>query len=151
MEQKKDIYTLSLDRLKQHIISRGLRQTQEREMVLKTICQMPMPFTASSLVDAMKEQHISRATVFNTLQLLISAHILQSIQRQIGRMETQYELILNNGIHMQIVCERCGRVATIRNIAINNLIAASKYNNFIPYRHSLYVYGQCKKCRKLIS
>ena len=126
-----------------------MRPSVVRNAVLEQACYLPQPFTAKQLVEVCKEQRISIGTVYNSLNLFISAQILHATERQRGKMATEYELITGNQHHMQIICQKCGRVSDIQDRAIARLIQERKYSNFTLQHYSLFVYGECKVCRRL--
>ena len=132
-----------------YIQERNMRVSPVREMVLEQICLLPQPFTADQLAKACLAERISTGTVYNTLSLFVSAQILHATDRQRGRTATEYELITGSTVRMQIVCQKCGRVSGFQDRAIEDLIRARKYSNFNLQHFSLFVYGECKHCRRV--
>lgn len=128
-----------------------MRPTAERRMVLEQVCQLPQPFTAEQLIEVCSEQRISVGTVYNTLNLFISARILHAIERQRGKAATEYELIIGSQARMIVICERCGRQTELHDKAIDRLVRERRYSNFKMQHFSLFVYGECKICRRLIN
>ena len=119
-------------------------------MVLEQVCLLPQPFTAEQLADACKAERISVGTVYNALNLFLLAQILYATNRQRGRAATEYELTVGSPTRMHIVCTRCGRVTEIHDKAIARLVQERKYSNFNMQHFSLYVYGECKICRRQV-
>ena len=148
MEKGNTILEASLERLNRYIAENGMRVSQVREMVLEQICLLPQPFTADQLAQACKAERISVGTVYNSLALFLSAQILHATNRQRGRAATEYELITGTHNRMQVICQKCGRVADIHDKAIDRLIQMRKYSNFNLQHYSLFVYGECKHCRR---
>lgn len=138
---------MGLEKLNAYIAEHGLRHTIEREMVLEEACRLPQPFTTGQLIEQMEKRHVSKATVYNVVQLLGLARILQCVHRASTRERVQYEIITQQTQRMQLKCTKCGRVAEFYDVAIINLVRARKYNNFNMQSFSLYVYGECKLCR----
>lgn len=125
-----------------------MRPSIVRNVVLEQVCLLPQPFTARELVEACQAERISVGTVYNCLSLFISAQILHANNRQRGQSATEYEIITGNQNRMQIICTQCGRVSDIHDKAISRLIKVRKYSNFNMQNFSLFVYGECKICRK---
>ena len=119
-----------------------------RNAVLEQAFMLPQPFTADQLVEACQAQRISVGTVYNSLEIFVSAQILHSITRQRGQNATEYEWMVGDQTRMQVVCEKCGRVSDFHDKAIERLIQERRYSNFTIQHFSLYVYGECKLCRK---
>ena len=147
MDGSNKTYDAALERLNEYIADHGMRHTPEREMVLMCVCQLPQPFTADELEQACQNDRISHGTIYNALELFITAQILHANNRQKGRHATEYELISGNKIRMQYICQECGRTVEMHDKAISRLIRERKYSNFELQHFSLYVYGQCKICR----
>lgn len=148
MDAKSKSYKAALTKLNAYIKTHNMRKTPVREIILEQVCLLPQPFTAEQLTQACKEEHISTGTIYNTLDLLIEAQLLNAVNHQCGKNAMQYELIQGRQIRMQIRCTQCGRVTEIRDKAIDNLIRIRKYSNFEMQRYSLFIYGECKHCRK---
>lgn len=146
---KKTLYNNAVERLNGYLKANEMRPSVVRNAVLEQACYLPQPFTAKQLVEVCKEQRISIGTVYNSLNIFISAQILHATERQRGKMATEYELITGNQHHMQIICQKCGRVSDIQDRAIARLIQERKYSNFTLQHYSLFVYGECKICRRL--
>jgi Fe2+ or Zn2+ uptake regulation protein len=141
-------YEAALVKLNEYISARNMRKSRVREMVLEQACMLPPLFTAEQLAKACAAERISVATVYNSLELFITAQILHAIDRQRGKSATQYEVIPGKQTYMQIQCSKCGRVSEIKDKAIDHLIRVRKYINFDMQRYTLLIYGECKHCRK---
>ena len=148
MASKNKIYDTALTRLNAYIQQEKLRVSPVRKMVLEKVCLLKQPFTAEQLIAACAEEHISDATIYNALTLFITARILQATKRQRGQTATEYELTIGTHSRMQIVCLKCGRVTTFHDKALEQIVKEHKYYNFNFNRFSMFVYGECKHCRK---
>jgi len=146
---KRNAYIASKERLDQYVLANGLRPSVVRDTVLEQLCELKQPFTARELTEICQTQRISKATVYNSLELFISAQILRGTNRQRGRTAIQYELILDSQQKIQMICQDCGRVSDFRDKAIERLILERKYSNFNLMHFSLLVYGRCKKCKTI--
>ena len=136
--------------LREYINTHGLRHTQEREVILDAICDLKQ-FTIEELRDKLTKLTISRATVYNTLQMLLDAHIVQKMDKAFGVRAGQYELVLSEESSVKVICQKCGRVGIIKDPTINRMLQDKRYANFVPERYSLYIFGSCKLCRRKIS
>lgn len=143
-----ELYHLTTERFQKFLEKQGKVYTQEREVILRTICELKGPFDSATLVAAVKAQRITRATVYNTIPLMTESGVLRRISRQAGQRRNLYELIWGSTNRMQIICRRCGRVSEFREVAIENIAISRKYSNFLMERFSMVVYGTCKTCRR---
>ncbi len=148
-EVTENTYQAADAKLRAYIRSKEMRPSKVRNMVLRQVCILKKPFTADQLVKACEADRISVGTVYNSLRLFVDAGILRGTNRQRGQIATEYELQTDKDCVMQIICTRCGRVARIDDKAVHHLVTTRKYSNFNMAHFSLYVYGECKICRRL--
>ena len=147
---KKSLFDITSERLKAYSVQAGLRHSDVRQTVLEKLCLLPQPFTTEELAQACEEDRISIGTIYNVLRLFVSAHIVHAIERQRGqRTKTLYEVEADSQVKMQMICEKCGRVSYFHDKAIERIIRARKYSNFNLQQFTLFVYGECKKCKQL--
>ncbi len=128
-----------------------MRPSKVRNMVLRQVCALPKPFTADQLVKACIPDRISVGTIYNSLKLFIDAHIVQGHTRQRGQMATEYELLTDHENRFQMICTACGRLVELDDKAITRLVTTRKYSNFNMAHFALYVYGECKICRRKVA
>jgi Fur family ferric uptake transcriptional regulator len=119
-----------------------------RNIVLSLACALPQPFTAEQLQRACETERISVGTVYNSLNTFMEAQVFRATERQRGKAATEYELITGSSNRLQIVCKKCGRVTDITDKAITTLVQDRKYSNFNMQHFSLFIYGECRICRK---
>lgn len=143
-----DSYKIAQSKLETYIQANNLRHTTERYILLRCVCALEQPFSVDSLVKVAEEEHISLATIYNSVNLFVSAQILHCISRRYGRKLAQYELMTQRTVRMEMICTRCGRVSRIKDVAIENLVRTRKYSNFNMQGYSLYIYGECKTCKR---
>ena len=124
------------------------RRTPERFAILNAIYSFNGNFEISDLLKVLEEKNkfrVSRATVYNTITLLINANLV--IHHQFGA-ESRYERCYGNEkAHM--ICTNCGKVTETNNINITDNITAN-IKKFHLTHYSLYIYGLCSKCHQAI-
>ncbi len=121
------------------------RITPERFEVLEYAFRETHHFSADELFLAMKNDgsNISRATVYNTLELLVECGLL-SKHNFMGK-EARYEKSLGVFEHDHLICLKCGKIIEFDNSDILKIQEkiCEEYG-IIPVNHSFNIYGYCK-------
>ena len=123
----------------------GYRVTPERCIIAETAYSIEKHFDAEDLVEAVKSKHISRATTYRTLQIMIKAGVIKRALRRQGRGE--YERAIRWEPHGHLTCTNCGRVEEFKEGIIHKLRhdIFPKYK-FEPIEYRINIFGWCKKC-----
>jgi Fur family ferric uptake transcriptional regulator len=89
--------------------------------------------------------HVSRATLYNTIQLLVEA---QLVRRHVFEgLQVQYEKA-GATPHSHLICTSCGKVKEVRDANFISYMNARKFTAFTTDFYSLYVYGTCSTCAR---
>jgi len=139
----------SLDHVIRHLRASGLRNTRARRVILETLFKTRGHFTAEELLDRVRAsgEHVSRATVYRTLTILVDGGFVES--REFQRGQLQYEVMVGQHHHDHLICSGCGAIVEFENEEIEALqeqVAAA--HGYVLEQHSLRLYGRCKKCQK---
>jgi len=148
MQAYKEIYDEALQKMRLYIDAKNLHHSPEREVILRHICRAQRPLTTAEVVKMVEKEHVCRATVYNVLGLLTQAEVLRVQYLQTSSRAKQYRLFAEKHCGIQMVCTRCGRVVELCDDNLESLIMNKKYNNFNPRHYALFVYGECKTCRR---
>lgn len=126
--------------LKEH----NQRQTPERFMVLEEIYRSDGHFDADDIFFSMKESNmrVSRATVYNTLDLLVECGLVQ--RHQFGKNQYYYERAYAYQQHDHMICKECGAVLEFCDPRIQEIqTMMEKVYDFKISAHSLHFFGTC--------
>ena len=126
---------------------RHYRHTPERDLVLRKVLEWNKHFSIEELCQALTESGtmVSRATVYNTVELLCEAQILRRIHVDLRRV--RYErLEKTNFIHL--VCNECGKIKEVRDNDLNAHMNARSFTAFHSSYFTICVYGTCNTCAR---
>ncbi|MDE6058414.1 MAG: transcriptional repressor [Muribaculaceae bacterium] len=121
------------------------RKTPERFAILRKAIELHSHFEVDALHMAIENDgyHVSRATVYNTVELLEKAGILT--KNVFGQNSATYEVKHDNHIHL--VCKRCGMIREIENDHIAAEVMSIKPEDFTPESFAITIYGICGCCQ----
>lgn len=136
------------DIFRNYIQEKGLRNTQQREVILDEFLSAERHITVDELFNVIKEKNpeIGYATVHRNLSLLCESGLADEIK--IGNQKTRYEPTFERKHHDHLICMKCGRFIEVNDTKIEKLQdKLAEANDFRPVRHKLEIYGYCKECR----
>ena len=114
----------------EYLTANGHRKTPERYAILETIYSIDGHFDIDMLYSRMMDQEnfrVSRATLYNTIILLINARLI--IKHQFGT-SSQYEKSYNRETHHHQICTQCGKVTEFQNEELQHAIENTKLSRF---------------------
>ena len=137
-----------LNRFKEALTKEGLKYTPQRTAVLEEIIKDKGHRESEEIYLALKKrgQHVSRATVYRTMDILVNNGFARKMNLGDGR--ARYESKVNSPHHDHLVCMDCGLIVEFMDQKIEDLQdeIAIQYK-FQLKRHIHQLFGLCKKCQ----
>ena len=137
-----------MDNFKTVLRKEGLKITPQRVAILKEIIKDKGHRESEEIYFAIKSSktHVSRATVYRTLDILVQNNFVRKLN--IGDGRERYESKINSLHHDHLICEICHNIIEFVDQDIEKLQdeIANKYQ-FSLTRHVHQLFGICKECR----
>lgn len=128
---------------------RKMRLTSERMAVTEAVARHPDIFTVEDICGdvAQGNIHVSRATVYNTVDLLCDASLVNALTRP-GLPGSVYKVAGNSTLQVFTICDNCGKIKALADRSIASAIAAHAFTGFAPRAITLNIFGLCPRCAR---
>ncbi len=138
-----------IDELKKIVKQKGLKYTEQREIVLKILMHAQDHLTAEEIYNLIKikepDSNIGIATVYRALSFLEEVDLIASIT--FGSEGKKYESNAK-AHHDHLICTVCGKIVEFVDEEIEKRQEKiAKQNNFKVTSHSMQLYGVCSNCQ----
>eukprot|EP01029_Cantina_marsupialis_P006990 TRINITY_DN177098_c0_g1_i4.p1 TRINITY_DN177098_c0_g1~~TRINITY_DN177098_c0_g1_i4.p1 ORF type:complete len:149 (-),score=25.28 TRINITY_DN177098_c0_g1_i4:433-879(-) len=138
-----------IDELKRIVKQKGLKYTEQREIVLNILLNAEEHLTAEEVYTLIKEKrpdsNIGIATVYRALGFLEEVNLITSIT--FGTDGKKYESNYKDH-HDHLICTSCGKIVEFMDDEIEKRQdQIAKKNKFKVTSHSMQLYGVCKSCQ----
>ena len=139
-----------IDELKKIVKQKGLKYTEQREIVLSVLLNAEDHLTAEEVYNEIKKEHpesnIGIATVYRALSFLEEVDLITSIA--FGTDGKKYESNAKSH-HDHLICTNCGKIIEFIDDEIEKRQdKIAKKNKFKITSHSMQLYGTCETCQE---
>jgi Fur family ferric uptake transcriptional regulator len=136
------------ERFEEYLQSRGMRNTEQRRVLLEHIFSHHEHFDADQLIAQLPSKgslgYVSRPTVYRTLAEFVDAGLLRKFELN-GR--AVYEHDYGYPQHDHLYCKQCQRLIEFQSdelLELRNRVAEE--HQFRVTGHRLIIYGTCRDC-----
>ena len=149
MENNSEIeFNIFLERFKKSVSKIGLKNSIQKDYILKTLYFSTEHLTAEEISNKIKQNYnvsIGIATVYRAMKFFSDLKLVN--QLDIGDGAIRYELNTSEH-HDHLICMSCGKIVEFTDdfIELNQIKIAEK-NNFILKEHVMTIYGLCENCQ----
>jgi Fur family ferric uptake transcriptional regulator len=132
----------------QHLRRVGLKQTAQRNTILRTFLETREHLSTDELHRLVKQKdpRIGFTTVYRTLKLFAGCGLASEVAFHdgIARYEHQY----NRRSHHHMVCTECGASVEFFSPEVGQIEEAiGRQHQYLTTRHTFQIYGICADCR----
>lgn len=137
------------DRFDEFIRQRGMRRTNQRDVIVEAAFETDDHFTAEQLLSKARrlDPKTSRATLYRTVALLVECGLLKEID--LGRDERVYDPnFLDSPDHNHLICVDCGKVVEFEAENVAVLVdCITRRLGFAPANKSMRIEACCDQLR----
>jgi Fur family transcriptional regulator, ferric uptake regulator len=126
----------------------GGKRSSKRDQILNVFLRQQGHLSADELVELVRRENpgIGRATVYRTLQGMVTAGLARKVDFGEGR--SRFEPSYRHPRHFHLICTSCHRSSEFLSSDVESLmeeIAGAR--NFAPSQSVVQIYGTCEECR----
>jgi Fur family ferric uptake transcriptional regulator len=141
--------------IEHHLRDSGYKFTTPRQVVAAVLESEADHLTANEIWERVQQQNdtIGRMTVYRTLELFTEiGYIRPAPQAANDARSGLVYVVMRDGHHHHVICQRCGSVIEFADCGLDDLIAGieAKYDCEID-GHLLEFYGTCADCREHVA
>jgi Fur family ferric uptake transcriptional regulator len=136
------------ERFHRHIKKVGLKQTEQRDLILETFVDTRDHMSVDELFRLVRERDpkIGITTVYRTLKLLAECGLASEVSFQDG--VARYEHQVGRRSHHHMVCTECGSSVEFFSPQVDKLEGdIGREFGFQTRRHTFQIYGVCQDCQ----
>src|ERR1700758_4039186 len=137
------------DILHRHLKKVGLKQTAQRDTILRTFLETRDHLSTDELhrLVQKKNARVGYTTVYRTLKLLAECVWARELPFHDGT--ARYEAQYNRRSHHHMVCTDCGSSVEFFSQEVGELEQEiGRRYHYLTTRHTFQIYGVCEECRK---
>jgi Fur family transcriptional regulator, ferric uptake regulator len=135
--------------LKEHLMRKRLKRTDQRETILEVFLQSKRHLTVEELHNLVKyrDPSIGLTTIYRTMKLFCECNLARANHFEEGRV--RYEQHYKTAHHDHMICNQCGDTIEFVDPQIEKLQEkVARQFGFRMTNHRMEIYGFCEKCQR---
>ncbi len=147
MDKKQQPLASLRDRLTRYMEEKAMRKTPERYEILRVAGFAQGIFTIDELMQLMHEHaefQVSRATLFNTMELFCDAGVV--IKHPLATA-AHYEMRTDNSPKAYVICRQCNTITRVSTSTARLALQNLHVRYFSIEDTLVYMHGFCRKCQ----
>lgn len=137
-----------LETLRGYLKKKGLKQTAQRELVLKIFLDSPKYLSVDELTRRVRSKHpkLGLSTVYRSLRIFTECGLAR--ENHFLYRGASFDPIFGAEAHDHLICKRCHKVQEFSNPLIQAVQEkVSKEFDFKREEHRVEIYGLCSECQ----
>ena len=137
------------ERLQSYLVSNGLKQTRQREQILRAFVECGRHISIDELVGHVRKRDggIGHATVYRTMRLFVDSGIAAERHFLDGPARYETAEVLEDDHHDHLICTECSAIVEFENEKIEELQElVAREHGFQLTSHKMELYGTCSRC-----
>ncbi len=148
MSPRPEDYQAQAETLRAYLKQKGLKQTAQRETVLKIFLESPKYLSVDELTRRVRSKHskLGLSTVYRSLRIFTECGLAR--ENHFLYRGASFEPIYGVAAHDHLICKRCGKVQEFSNPLIQAVQEkVGKEFDFKREEHRVEIYGLCSDCQ----
>jgi Fur family transcriptional regulator, ferric uptake regulator len=125
----------------------GLRQTSQREALLRVLAQADRPLSAEEIRSRMLGKRSGLPTIYRNLGRFVAEGWAETLLAPDQTM--RFVRCHSRRHHHHLQCEACGRTVEVDGCGMEGMLEGIESSTgFRVTRHQLQIFGRCPDCRR---
>lgn len=146
MQELHEMHEHSLEDAIKFLKEQNIRITPQRQAIIEYLIDTDNHPTVDEIYKAIEKRygHMSLATVYNNLNVLVSAGLVEEMK--FNGVTSRYDY--NHHQHFHIICVECGAIEDVNYSDVMPIQEAAKLQtNYEVFHLKIELHGLCPKCQ----
>ncbi|MFP4661254.1 MAG: Fur family transcriptional regulator [Halanaerobiales bacterium] len=129
--------------------SRGMRDTKQRQAILKVLVDEERPLTAAVIFSRLEEKFsgLRLSTIYRNLNTFVEKNIVRKMELDFNNKESYFEYIKGEH-HHHLICVECNEIVPLDCPLKEYETELKSETNYTLLDHKIKIYGICPECQR---